>query len=107
MDKLYLGIEVRDFDLERIGFSLSVLDETKRRQTSEAYLRMTLSELNALLKALREAVEIIEVSPVESQTQIRLPPVAMLQTRVESAPSNAFSYKFRRQGDAAQRTRPR
>ena len=42
MSKLNIGVEIRDFDLERMGFSLSVLDETKKRQTSEAYLRMTL-----------------------------------------------------------------
>jgi hypothetical protein len=39
-------VEIRDFDLDRMGFSLSVLDETKKRQSSEAYLRMTLTELN-------------------------------------------------------------
>jgi hypothetical protein len=43
MPKLSLGVEVRDFDLERMGFSLSVLDGTKR-QTSEGYLRMTLQQ---------------------------------------------------------------
>ena len=56
MSKLNIGVEIRDFDLERMGFSLSVLDETKRRQSSEAYLRMTLSELNIFLKAAAAAV---------------------------------------------------
>ena len=52
MSNLNLGIEIRDFDLERMGFSLSVLDESKKRQASEAYLRMTLLELHAFLNAL-------------------------------------------------------
>ena len=40
MSKLNIGVEIRDFDLERMGFSLSVLDESKKKQLSEAYLRM-------------------------------------------------------------------
>ena len=55
MSNLNLGIEIRDFDLERMGFSLSVLDDSKKRQASEAYLRMTLLELNAFLNALKQA----------------------------------------------------
>jgi len=51
MSNLNLGLEIRDFDLERMGFSLSVLDESKKRQASEAYLRMTLLELHAFLTA--------------------------------------------------------
>src|SRR5688500_19142385 len=39
MSTLNIGIEIRDFDLERMGFSLSVLDDSKKRQASEAYLR--------------------------------------------------------------------
>ena len=35
----------RDFDLERMGFSLSVLDETKKRETREANLGMSLAEI--------------------------------------------------------------
>ena len=66
MDKLHLGVEIRDFDLERMGFSLSVLDQTKMRQTSEAYLRMTLAEMNAFLKALRAANETVHVSTFET-----------------------------------------
>lgn len=38
MDKLHLGVEIRDFDLERMGFSFSVLDEANSRQLSEGYL---------------------------------------------------------------------
>ena len=53
MSTLNIGIEIRDFDLERMGFSLSVLDDSKKRQASEAYLRMTLPELNAFLNALK------------------------------------------------------
>ena len=52
---LHIGFELRDFDLERIGFSLSVLDETRKRQVSEGYLRMSLDELGIFLQALKEA----------------------------------------------------
>lgn len=63
MDTLRLGVEVRDFDLERLGFSLSVVGEAGPH-TSEGYLRMTLSELSAFLSALRSAGT-IEVKTVE------------------------------------------
>ena len=66
MQKLHLGIEIRDFDLKRLGFSLSVLDETKKRQTSEAYLRMTLAEMNAFIGALRGASETVDVATTET-----------------------------------------
>ena len=66
MGKLNIGVEIRDFDLERMGFSLSVLDETKERQSSEAYLRMTLTQLSAFLGALKAAPDEIELSTVES-----------------------------------------
>jgi hypothetical protein len=66
MDKLNIGVELRDFDLERMGFSLSVLDEKNKRRSSEAYLRMTLSEMNTFLKALKAAPDEIDVSTVES-----------------------------------------
>ena len=86
MDKLHLAVEIRDFDLERMGFSLSVLDETKKRQTSEAYLRMTLAEMNAFLKALKAADKTIDVSTFE--------PTA---TGARAGP-DAPPYNLRRQG---------
>ncbi len=86
MDKLHLGVEIRDFDLERMGFSFSVLDEANKRQLSEGYLRMTLAELNTFLKALRAAGEKIEVSTMESGAG-KQPRAAMLGTRSEPAPS--------------------
>ena len=73
MSKLNIGVEIRDFDLERIGFSVSVLDESKKRQTSEAYLRMTLPELNTFLRALRAATSEIDVSTVEPSGVSKLP----------------------------------
>ena len=65
MARLNLGVEVRDFDLERMGFSLSVLDQTGKRQTSEGYLRMTLQEMGTFLDALRAAHGEIEVTAVD------------------------------------------
>ena len=65
MDKLCLGVEIRDFDLERVGFSLSVLDAAKEELRSQAYLQMTLSELNAFVNALKAAPEDIDLSAVE------------------------------------------
>ena len=64
MGKLNIGVEIRDFDLERMGFSISVLDDATKQQCSEAYLRMTLPQLNTLLSALRAADE-IEVSTAQ------------------------------------------
>lgn len=81
MGKLNIGVEIRDFDLERMGFSLSVLDDSKRRQISEAYLRMTLSELNTFLKALKAASEEIEVSTVEPSGVSKLPTVKVQRGR--------------------------
>ena len=85
MDKLHLGVEIRDFDLERMGFSFSVLDEANSRQLSEGYLRMTLAELNTFLKALKAAAESIEVSTTDhgpGKTR-----AAMLLGRSAPAPS--------------------
>ena len=63
---LHLGVEVRDFDLERIGFSLSVLDPARKTQTSESYLRMTLLELSAFLKAMQANPGEIELVSFQS-----------------------------------------
>jgi len=73
MPKLNLGLEIRDYDLERMGFSLSVLDETKKRQSSEGYLRMTLGELGLFVNALRAAQNEIELSTVEPPGGSKLP----------------------------------
>ncbi len=87
MSKLNIGVEIRDFDLERMGFSLSVLDETKKRQSSEAYLRMTLTELNTFLKALKAAERDIDVSTVEPSGVSKLPTVKVSRPRDgEAAP---------------------
>ena len=87
MSKLNIGVEIRDFDLERMGFSLSVLDETKKRQSSEAYLRMTLSELNIFLKALKSADSDIDVSTVEPSGVSKLPTVKVQRGRDAEAGS--------------------
>ena len=81
MSKLNIGVEIRDFDLERMGFSLSVLDESKKKQLSEAYLRMTLTELNTFLKALKGAEREIDVSTVEPSGVSKLPTVKVSRSR--------------------------
>ncbi len=81
MATLNLGIEIRDFDLERMGFSLSVLDESKKRQASEAYLRMTLPELNSFLAALKQAVGEVELTTYDSSGVNKLPPLKGLGGR--------------------------
>ena len=75
MSNLNLGIEIRDFDLERMGFSLSVLDESKKRQASEAYLRMTLLELNCFLNALKAAENDVSITTYDSNGVNKLPPM--------------------------------
>ena len=89
MGKLNIGVEIRDFDLERMGFSLSVLDESKKRQASEAYLRMTLTELNMFLKALKAARDDIDVSTVEPSGVSKLPTVKVNRARESDAPNFA------------------
>lgn len=81
MSKLNLGVEVRDFDLERMGFSLSVLDSSKKRQASEAYLRMTLTELDTFLTALKAAEEEIALTTYDSSGVNKLPPLKGLGGR--------------------------
>jgi hypothetical protein len=81
MSKLNIGIEIRDFDLERMGFSLSVLDASKKRQASEAYLRMTLTELSAFLDALKAAHGEIEISTYDSNGVNKLPSLKGLGAR--------------------------
>jgi hypothetical protein len=75
MSSLNLGIEVRDFDLERMGFSLSVLDESRKRQSSEAYLRMTLLELHTFIQALKAASDDIDITTFDSNGVNKLPPL--------------------------------
>ena len=58
MSKLNLAFEIRDFDLVRLGFSFSVLDDQSQQQTSEGYLQMTLPEVDAFLRALKAHGEI-------------------------------------------------
>ena len=94
MSKLNIGIEIRDFDLERMGFSLSVLDESKKRQSSEAYLRMTLGELNTFLKALRTAQDEIDVSTVEPSGVSKLPTVKVQRARDAEPSPNYGNEKF-------------
>jgi len=96
MDKLHLGVEIRDFDLERMGFSLSVLDETKKRQTSEAYLRMTLAEMNVFLKALRAAEETVDVSTFETAAKIKPTSPSRGPADVAPAEDAALAYSLRR-----------
>jgi len=81
MATLNLGIEIRDFDLERMDFSLSVLDESKKRQASEAYLRMTLLELNAFLNTLRHSGQEVELTTYDSSGVNKLPPLKGLGGR--------------------------
>jgi hypothetical protein len=81
MTNLNLGIEIRDFDLERMGFSLSVLDDSKKRQASEAYLRMTLLELNAFLNALKAADHEIALTTYDSSGVNKLPPLKGITNR--------------------------
>jgi hypothetical protein len=73
MAKLNLGVEIRDFDLERMGFSLSVLDSSQQRQSSEGYLRMTLPELHAFVQALKSAADDIDVRTFEPAPVQKLP----------------------------------
>ncbi len=81
MSKLNLGVEVRDFDLERMGFSLSVLDSSNKRQASEAYLRMTLMELDTFLTALKSAADEISLTTYDSNGVNKLPPLKGLGGR--------------------------
>jgi hypothetical protein len=78
MSALRLGLEIRDFDLDRMGFSLSVLDESKKRQSSEGYLRMTLEELGVFVKALKGADE-VDISTVEPMGVAKLPTATPLK----------------------------
>jgi hypothetical protein len=88
MSSLNIGIEIRDFDLERMGFSLSVLDESKKRQASEAYLRMTLPELDTFLRALKGSDGEIDLTTYDSNGVNKLPPLKGLGAReVEPEPA--------------------
>jgi hypothetical protein len=96
MDKLHLGVEIRDFDLERLGFSLSVLPEANRHPLSEGYLRMTLAEMNAFLKALRAADETVDVSTFETAAKRRPTSPSHEPPRVPPAEDAALAYSLRR-----------
>lgn len=66
MTKLGLGIDLKDFDLERVGVAISVLDGAGKKRVSEGYLRMTLGELDTFVRALKSArgeVHTVTVEP--------------------------------------------
>jgi hypothetical protein len=66
MTKLGLGIDIKDFDLDRVGVAISVLDEAGKKRVSEGYLRMTLAELDTFVRALKSArgeVHTVTVEP--------------------------------------------
>lgn len=65
MARLGLGIDVKDFDLDRVGFSISVLEDTGKKRVSEGYLRMTLLEFDAFLRALKAAKGDVQTVTVE------------------------------------------
>jgi hypothetical protein len=89
MANLNIGIEIRDFDLERMGFSFSVFDQSKQGMTSEAYLRMTLTELNTFLAALKAAQGEIEVATVDSAGVNKLPNLKLSRDREDAASGHA------------------
>ena len=90
MSKLSIGIDIRDFDLDRVGFSLAVLDEHSSRQMSEAYMRMTLIEMDAFLKALKADAEKIQITTYDGKGVNKLPPLKGLGPReVEPAKPKA------------------
>jgi hypothetical protein len=64
MTTLRLGLQVRDFDLDRVGFELHVLGRD-RHDGSGGYLRMTLVELSRLVAALRQAehIDLVAIEP--------------------------------------------
>lgn len=62
MKDLAMRIEVRDYDLDRIGVSLSVLGDDRSTEVSKAYLRMNPLELNAFVEALKVANGKVELS---------------------------------------------
>lgn len=100
MKNLSLQIEVLDFDLDRIGFMLSVLGGGKQvEKTSEGYMRMTLLELNAFIDALKAAkntVRLVDKDQREtSQDKAASPKLMSVEdmTEAEMAAKLSFSGK--------------
>lgn len=59
---------MEDFDLERLGFSLRVINGG-RHQGSGGYLRLTLDELAGFISVLREAGAIIDTGSSQPETE--------------------------------------
>ncbi len=68
---LRLGLEIRDFDLNRMGFSVSVRDDAGSPE-SEGYFRMTLPQLHTFIGALKVADD-IELSAVVEGPSLTAP----------------------------------
>jgi hypothetical protein len=81
MSKLYLAVEITDFDVDRVGFSLSVIDVPMKRQASQAYLRMTLPELDIFLGALKAAQSEIRMATLDPSGISRPPAIKAQPTR--------------------------
>lgn len=69
MSTLRLGIELESFDLERVGFILSVLDENAPAQAG-GRLRMTLDELAGFIAALKADCDVELLSLPEGNTVV-------------------------------------
>jgi len=74
MATLRLGLQVRDFDLDRVGFELHVLDRD-RHDGSGGYLRMTLVELSRFVAALRQAedIDLVAIEPQWETSSLQAP----------------------------------
>jgi len=73
MHRLVVSIDIRDFDLDRIGFVFCVLDSARKTRLSEAYIQMTPAEFDAFLNALKAAGDDILVGTMEQGGVRRAP----------------------------------
>jgi hypothetical protein len=74
---------MRDFDMDQLGFSLTVPGKAAEANPSGGYLRMTLEELDTFLKALGAAEDNVEMLAVDMPQSEGLPRVSMLDGEIQ------------------------
>ena len=81
MSNLNLGIEIRDFDLERMGFSLSVLGREQEASGLGGISAHDLARAACVLNALKAAENEIALTTYDSNGVNKLPPLKGLAGR--------------------------
>ncbi len=78
MRDLNIEIEVRDFDLETVGFYFNVINPDTAEHKSNSHIRMSLIELNVFINALKASAVNIDLATPATVSGKSTPPNAAM-----------------------------